>query len=319
MQPSIKSFFVIVICLITSLSALSAGRIVVAQDGSGNFTTVQEAFNSIGDFSNDVTVVFIKKGTYREKLVLPKSKQHVHLIGENVETTKLTFDDFASKKDSAGKELGTARTASVYIYGADFSAENITFENAAGPVGQALALWAGSDRSVFVNCRFLGFQDTIYTDYRSRQYYKNCYIEGTTDFIFGPATAFFENCEIFCKKGGSYVTAASTPDSVAFGYVFSNCRLTGDAPVASFYLGRPWRPFAKVVFMNSRLGPQIRPEGWNNWGKESNEKTAYYAEYKNKGASNPSARVPWSHQLTDAEAKQYTLSNIFNGWTPKVR
>jgi pectinesterase len=313
-----KSYLVLLLLLIVSIASFASQRIIVAADGTGDFVTVQKAIDAVPENKNQTTVIFIKSGLYKEKLVLPSNKSDIHLVGENVATTKLTFDDFASKKDSSGKELGTARTASCYIYGADFTAENITFENAAGPVGQALAVWVGSDRSIFINCRFLGFQDTIYTDYRSRQYYKNCYIEGTTDFIFGPGTAVFEDCEIFCKKGGYYITAASTPDSVKYGYVFINCRLTGDAPAASFYLGRPWRPFAKVVYMRCTLGPQIRTEGWNNWGKESNEKTAYYAEYKNKGASNPSGRVSWSHQLTDVEAKQYTLTNIFSGWTPKV-
>ncbi|MCW3106868.1 MAG: Pectinesterase, partial [Segetibacter sp.] len=282
--------------------------------------TVQQAINAAPDSANTETVIYIKSGIYKEKLFLPKTKLKLHFIGENVATTKLTFDNYASKKDSSGKELGTARTASFYIYGSDFIAENITFENSSGPVGQALAVWVGSDRSRFFNCRFLGFQDTIYTDYNARQYYKNCYIEGTTDFIFGPATAVFDNCEIYCKKGGSYITAASTPDSVKYGYVFLNCRITGDTPPASFDLGRPWRPFAKVVYINCKLGNHIKPGGWNNWRKESNEKTAYFAEYQNKGeGAKPMERVSWSHQLTGEEAKQYTLANIFNGWKPLAR
>jgi len=313
-----KSLFFI-ICFIVSITVSAAKRIVVARDGSGDYKTVQQAINAAPDSANKETVIFIKSGVYKERLTLPESKTRIHFIGENVTKTILTFDNYASKKDSSGKEFGTSRSASFFIYGGDFIAENVTFENSAGPVGQALAVYVSGDRSTFINCGFLGCQDTIYTDYNARQYYKDCYIEGTTDFIFGPATAVFEGCEIFCKKGGSYITAASTPDSVKYGYVFLNCRVTGNAPPASFYLGRPWRPFAQVVFINSNLGDHIKPAGWHNWGKESNERTAFYAENKSKGyGAKPGERVTWSHQLSDEEAKQYSVSNIFGGWKPEA-
>jgi pectinesterase len=291
-------------------------QLVVAQDGTGDFKTVQEAINAVPDMRQKETVIFIKNGVYKEKLVLATSKKGVRFIGESVAKTILTYDDYATKKNRFGEDLGTAGSSSFYLFGQDVTAENITFQNSSGPVGQALAIWVGGDRSKFINCRFLGFQDTIYTDHNARQYYKNCYIEGTVDFIFGPSTAVFDDCEIFCKKGG-YITAASTPDTVRYGYVFINCRITGDAPANSFYLGRPWRPYAKVVFINCDLGNQIKPEGWDNWGKASNEKTAYYAEYKNRGEGyKPSERVRWSHQLTDEEAKKYTVENIFRNWNP---
>ncbi|MDB5250534.1 MAG: Pectinesterase [Segetibacter sp.] len=292
-------------------------RLVVAKDGTGNYKTIQEAISAVPDMRQKETVIFIKNGIYKEKLVLATSKRNVRFVGESVDKTILTYDDYYTKKNIFGEEVATAGSASFYIFGPGFSAENITFQNSSGPVGQALAVWVASDRSTFKNCRFLGFQDTIYTDYNARQYYKNCYIEGTTDFIFGPSTAVFEDCEIFCKKGGRYITAASTPDSVKYGYVFLNCRITGDAPPNSFYLGRPWRPFAKVVFIKSDLSNVIKSEGWNNWDKASNEKTAYYAEYKNRGEGfKPLERVFWSHQLTDDEAKEYTLTNIFHNWNP---
>jgi pectinesterase len=314
-----KNYLLFLICFIASTAVCGAKRIVVAQDGSGDYKTVQQAIDASPDSANDETIIFIKNGVYKERLTLPKAKHRIHFIGENVEKTKLTYDNYAAKKDSLGKELGTSKTSSFYIYGNDFVAENISFENSSGPVGQALAVWVASDRSIFINCRFLGFQDTIYTDYNARQYYKNCYIEGTTDFIFGPATAVFDNCEIFCKKGGTYITAASTPESVQYGYVFLNCRVTGNVPSNSYYLGRPWRPYAKVVFIKSELGDLIKPEGWHNWGKESNEKTAYYAEYGNKGeGAKTSKRVAWSHQLNKKEAKQYTIKNIFKDWTPLI-
>jgi pectinesterase len=292
---------------------------VVAQDGSGNFKTVQEAIDAVPDFRKKITTIFIKNGVYKEKLILPGSKKMVKFIGENVGKTILTYDDFAQKLNLFGEEKGTSGSSSFYVYGDEFTAENITFENTAGPVGQAVAIWVASDKSRFINCRFLGFQDTLYTfGHGTRQYYNKCYIEGTVDFIFGSARAVFEDCDIFCKKGG-YVTAASTPDTTQYGYVFMNCRIKGDAPENSFALGRPWRPYAKTVFINCDLGKHIKPEGWDNWGKESNEKTVYYAEYKNKGEGyKPKQRVKWSHQLTEEEAKQYTILNIFKGWDPKL-
>jgi pectinesterase len=293
-------------------------RIVVAQDGSGNYKTVQEAVNAVPDNSTQPTEIYIKKGTYKEKLIVAATKKEVRFIGEEVNNTIITYDDYASKKDSTGKELGTSRTSSFYVYGTGFTAKNITFQNTAGPVGQAVAVWISGDRACFINCRFLGFQDTLYTYGRgARQYYKNCYIEGTTDFIFGSSTALFEDCELFCKKRGSHLTAASTLDTTAYGYVFIKCKITGDAPDTSFNLGRPWRPYAKVVFLYCDLGKVIKPSGWVNWHGTESYKTAYYAEYKNTGPGyQPQQRVAWSHQLTDEEAKKYTMSQILRDWKP---
>lgn len=313
-------------CLTIALVGLLSGtniygqdkKITVAQDGSGDYKTVQEAINAVPDFRNATTVILIKNGTYKEKLNLSASKKMVKLIGENPEKTVLTYDDYAQKKNSFGEAMGTSGSSSFYIYGDGFAAENITFVNSSGPVGQAVAVWIASDQAVFKNCRFLGFQDTLYTYGRgSRQYYKNCYIEGTTDFIFGSSTAMFENCILFCKKGGSYLTAASTPDTSKYGYVFKNCKITGDAPENSFALGRPWRPYAKTVFINCELGNMIKPAGWDHWGKESNKQTAYYAEYKNTGPGyKPDKRTDWSRQLSDEEAKTYTITQVFRGWNP---
>ncbi|MFC6998918.1 pectinesterase family protein [Rufibacter roseus] len=291
---------------------------VVAQDGSGQFKTVQEAINAVPDFRKNTTTIYIKNGVYKEKLVLPTSKTMVTFIGEDVAKTILTHDDYAAKKNRFGEEMGTTGSTSFYIFGDDFTAENITFENSAGPVGQAVAVRIDGDKVAFKNCRFLGNQDTLYPHgEKSRQYYKNCYIEGTTDFIFGWSTAVFEGCEIFSKKGGSYVTAASTLEGAPYGFVFLNCRLTGDAPADSYYLGRPWRPYAKTVFINSYLGQHIKPEGWHNWNKPDAEKTAFYAEYNSTGpGAAPAKRVKWAKQLTAEEAKTYSLKNIFGDWVP---
>lgn len=289
---------------------------VVAADGSGDFKTIQAAIDAVPDFRKNTTVIFVRSGVYREKLVLAPSKTNVHLEGEAKFQTILTYDDFASKKNRFGEEMGTTGSASFYVFGDDFSAENITFENSAGPVGQAVAVRVDGDRVMFVNCRFLGFQDTLYPHgEKSRQYYKDCYIEGTTDFIFGWSTAVFENCVIFCKKGGHYITAASTHDTNAFGFVFIDCTVSGDAPDNSFYLGRPWRPHAKTVFINCYLGKHIRPEGWHNWSKPEAEATVYYAEYGSDGpGADFTSRVNWSRHLTEEQAATYSVSNILGDW-----
>lgn len=291
---------------------------VVAGDGSGDFRTVQEAIDAVPALRRERTRIFIKNGVYKEKLVLPPTATNVSFVGEDVEKTILTFDDFAQRKNRFGEEIGTSGSASFFIYGDGFEAENITFENSAGPVGQAVAVRVDGDKVKFENCRFLGFQDTLYLhDKDSRQYYKNCYIEGTVDFIFGISTAVFDSCEIFCKSPG-YVTAASTDEQAEVGYVFRNCRITGSAPEGSVFLGRPWRPFARVVFVKCDLGSVIRPEGWDNWRNPENEKTAYYAEFGNIGPGAATAkRVDWSHVLTEAEAEKYgSLEGMLGGWNP---
>jgi pectinesterase len=317
-----KKVFSIVLLLtfVVSATIAQSKRITVAQDGTGNYKTVQQAINAVKDNNASETIIYIKNGVYKEKLRLPVSKTNVHFIGESVEKTVLTYDDYASKKDSAGKDIGTSGSASFFIFGDGFTAENISFENSSGPIGQAVAVRVTGDRAKFLNCRFLGFQDTLYTHGdNSRQYYYNCYIEGTVDFIFGASTALFHHCTVYGKRGG-YYTAASTPENHKFGYVFLNCKITGDAPPNSYLLGRPWRPFAKTVFINCELSNTVKPEGWYNWGKVENEKSTYYAEYKNYGeGSATTGRVLWSHQLTAEEAKEYTISNILSGWNPSTR
>lgn len=300
--------------------AQDAYDFVVAHDGSGDFKTVQEAINAVPDFRKNRTTIFIKNGVYKEKLILAASKTNVSFIGEDVEKTVLTYDDYASKANIFGEEKGTTGSTSFYVFGDDFYAQNITFENSSGPVGQAVAVRVDGDRVIFENCRFLGFQDTLYPHGdASRQYYKNCYIEGTVDFIFGWSTVVFDNCEIFCKDRG-YVTAASTLEKTSYGFVFINCKITGDAPENSFYLGRPWRPYAQTVFIHCFLDKHIKPEGWHNWDKPDAETTSFYAEYQSKGpGANPDARVKWTHQLTDEEAKKYTIQEVLRGednWNP---
>lgn len=297
---------------------------VVAKDGSGDFFTVQDAINAIPDFrKNGRTTVYIREGIYKEKIILPESKINVSFIGESLLKTVLTYDDYASKKNVFGEEMSTSGSASFYVYAPDFIAENLTFENSAGPVGQAVAVFVSGDCSIFRNCRFLGFQDTLYTyDEDSRQYYENCYIEGTVDFIFGKSTAWFERCTIHSKRSGGYLTAAATPQEKMFGYVFHNCRLTADSTACNVYLGRPWRPFARTLYINCDMGGHISPEGWHNWKKPEAEKTTFYGEYKSSGKGGDSAkRVAWSHLLTEKQAKGITLKNVLGGeegWSPQM-
>ena len=289
---------------------------VVAKDGSGDFFTVQEAINAAPDYCKQAaTTIFIKDGVYKEKVTIPANKWKLHLIGQSVENTVISWDDYAKKIGPTGHEMGTSATSTVFLYGQDFLAENLTIENTAGEgkdIAQACAITVDADRVAFINCRFLANQDTIYTYGKyQRQYYRGCWIEGTTDFIFGASTCWFEDCTILSKRD-SYVTAASTPEGEKYGYVFKNCRLIHDENTTKVYLGRPWRPFAKTVFIDCELGDHIRKEGWHNWNKKYAEKTSFYAEYGSKGpgAAHSADRVKWSHQLKAKEALQYTPSNV---------
>lgn len=287
--------------------------VTVAADGSGNFASVQAAVNSLPDHAQSKQVVYIKNGTYYEKVHIPSWKTNVVLIGEDKHKTIISWNDHAGKGN-----INTFTSYTILVQGNGFAAENLTIENTAGrEAGQAVALHVEADRCVIKNCRIVGNQDTLYAGVdNSRQYYKDCYIEGTTDFIFGPATAVFENCTIHCKKN-SYITAASTPQHQPYGMVFFYCSITTAQNVQGVYLGRPWRPYAKTVFIECELDERIRPEGWHNWNKPDAERTAFYAEYKSTGkGANPEKRVTWSRQLTDTERKEYTLEKIFGNWKP---
>ncbi|QXU49712.1 pectin esterase [Chryseobacterium sp. D764] len=319
------------ILLLSLLSFKTADKtIVVSKDGKGNFTTVQQAIDAIENGSSTRTKILIKPGIYKEKIIIPETKGAIVLEGENPQNTIITYDDFASKKNTEGKDIGTTGSSTVFIYSNDFTAKNISFENSSGRVGQAVAVLTSGDRIAFENCRFLGNQDTLYlkgaqdlTDKTkpSRNYFKNCYIEGTTDYIFGAGTAVFENCTIYSKETASYVTAASTPQENEFGFVFTNSKIIGNAKENSVYLGRPWRPFAKTVYIDCEINSTIKPEGWHNWSKPDAEKTTFYAEFNSKGSgAHISKRVSWSHQLTKEERKKYTPENILKGndnWNTK--
>ncbi|WP_243699394.1 pectinesterase family protein [Natronoflexus pectinivorans] len=311
------------ICLLVSQTTPTENpqyHFVVSTDESGDFKSVQEAIMAVPDFRRNETIIFIKDGEYKEKLVLPASKNNVTFIGESSENTIITFDDYAARHNRFGEEMGTTGSSGFFIFGNDFTARNITFSNTAGPVGQAVAVRISGDRIIFENCRFLGYQDTLYPHKAgSRQFYKNCYIEGTVDFIFGWSTAWFENCIIFPKNRG-YITAASTNEDTNHGFVFNNCSITGNAPEHSFYLGRPWRDHAQTVFLNCYMSEVVHPAGWHNWNKPLAEQTAFYAEYNSFGpGASPETRVFWSHQLTSEQAAKYSIETVLGGddnWNP---
>ncbi len=311
-----------VLGLLLLLSVVSAAwaqerqdTIVVSRDGTGNFRTLQEAIESARAFMDYTVTIYVKNGVYKEKVIVPSWVENIDIIGEDRDKTIITYDDHANIN-----KMGTFRTYTVKVEGSDITFKNLTIENNAAQLGQAVALHTEGDRLKFINCRILGNQDTIYTGAKfTRLYFKDCYIDGTTDFIFGPSTALFEDCIIHSKRN-SYVTAASTPKEAKYGYVFKHCKLTAEPGVDKVYLGRPWRPYAYTLFIECELGKHIVPAGWHNWGKQSNEETARYMEYKNTGeGANASERVAWSKQLTKKEAEAVTVDAIFrtqSNWNP---
>ena len=296
--------------------------LVVSRDGTGEFRTIDEAIEVCRAFMDYTKVIYVKKGVYKEKLIIPSWLTNITICGEDRDNTIITWDDHANIKmpvgglDSEaavkGKPMGTFRTYTLKVQGSYITLKDITIENNAAKLGQAVALHTEGDHILVQNCRLLGNQDTVYTGVGgTRVAFYNCYIEGTTDFIFGPSIAWFQNCEIH-SKANSYITAASTPAGQKYGYVFYKCRLTADKDVDKVYLGRPWRPFAATIFMDCELGKHIRPEGWHNWNNAKNEETARYAEYGNKGeGASTKSRVKWSKQLTKKEAAKVTLLDAF--------
>lgn len=316
----LKNIFLLLIAVLftSQLNAKSYDNpdtIVVARDGTGEFRTIDEALEVCRAFMEYHKVIYVKSGFYKEKLVIPSWLTNIEVLGEDKEKTIISYDDHANitrpEIASEKKTIGTFRTYTLKIDGSDITLKNITVENNAAKLGQAVALHTQGNRLKFINCRFLGNQDTIYTGgLNCKLLFKDCYIEGTTDFIFGPSTAWFENCDIYCKTN-SYITAASTPEDVEYGYVLNNCHITLAEGVNQMWLGRPWRPYAYTLFMNCDIPSGIRPQGWHNWGKETNEKTARYLEYNNRGeGAATKERAPWTRQLTKKEAAKITMQQV---------
>lgn len=305
----------------TSAFATSAARtLVVAQDGSGQYTTIQSAVNAVPANASGWSLIYIKNGTYKEVVTVPANKPHVSFVGQDENKTIISYNNYASKTRPDGTTYGTDGSSSVFIQGSDFFAYNLTFQNSAGNVGQAVALNVSGDRAVFEKVRVLGWQDTLYAK-SGRQYYLNADIEGVTDYIFGDATAFFDQCQLHNLSGWSITAQSRTSASETTGYVFNQCTITG-TPSNSTILGRPWRAYSRVVYLNCSMDASIEPAGWNDWGNAANQSTAYYAEYNSTGAgANPSARVNWSHQLTSSQAAQFSVDNFLNqdGWLTTAR
>lgn len=302
-------------------------RFVVAKSGEADFRTIQEAVNAVRDHSQIPAVIYVKAGVYPEKLVVPAWKKNIHIIGEDRDKVVITHADYSGKDwsfpDFVGStEYNTYTSYTVLVQASDCMLEELTIENAAGPVGQAVALHVEADRCTVVNCSIMGHQDTLYLAKDGRNYFKDCLIEGTTDFIFGEATAVFESCTIKSLRN-SYITAASTTKAQVYGFVFLRCELVAAEGVDKVYLGRPWRPFAKTVFIDTEMGSHILPEGWAPWEGDAffpeKKRTVFYAEY---GSYGPGAvtekRVDWSKQLRKHEAKKYTLRQIFGNWSPRA-
>ncbi len=298
--------------------------IVVDQTGHGDYMKVQDAIDAVPNYSHDkITTILIKAGTYKEAIDIPHTKFRMKIMGQGADKTILTYDRYAEQlwPDNDFK-VGTSGSASIYIHSSYVTFEDITFENTAGEgkeIGQAVAVFTDGDFLFFHRCRFIGNQDTLYTYGRfgkeggiKRNYFLDCYIEGTTDFIFGPCIAYFENCHIHSKKN-SYVTAASTLQGQKYGYVFKNCKLTADPGIDKCYLGRPWGAYAKTVFLGCELGPHIVADGWHDWekeGKPNTKKNSYYAEYQNVGPGAKGPRVKWAHTLTAKQAAEYTFEKV---------
>jgi len=290
---------------------------VVAKDGSGQFATIQEAMARIAMGTPDrPATIYVRRGVYRELVYAQREKRYVRLIGEDPESTVLVYGLHAGMKGLDGEAIGTFRTPTLYVDADDFTVENMTIRNDAGPVGQAIAVAVHGDRVLFRNCRFQGHQDTVFLN-RGRHYFTGCSIAGTTDFVFGGATAWFESCDIQALAS-SYLTAAATPPESAFGFVFNRSRVRV-AEGEQTYLGRPWRDFAQVTFLNTEMSEVVRPEGWHNWDRPEREKTARYQEFGTTGPGASRSRVPWARTLTPADARAMSARSVLRGsdeWDP---
>lgn len=311
-------------------------ELYVSANGDKEFREIGKALDAAKEYEGSNVVIHIAAGVYKEKIVI--SQQHISLIGEDENTTKITYSDSAHDIMPEGDERGTFRTSSVFIDADNFYAAHLSFLNEAGQgydAGQAIAAYVDGDKMIFENCRFEGYQDTLFTaplpkkenkpggfkgpkEFAPRRHgrhlYKDCFISGNIDFIFGSATVYFENCEIFMRDRhnelSGYVAAPSTYENEKYGYVFNHCRFTSDCPDESAYLGRPWRNYAKTVILNSEIGAHIKKEGWHDWNKKDAWETMFFAEYKNFGAGAGGERAPFVKILTDDEASEYTRENV---------
>ncbi len=311
-------------------------KLTVDKNGSGNYTDVASAIDAV-EFGKPA-IIYIKNGIYEEKLLI--DKPDITLIGQDRNKTVLRYNDGAFMPDKTGEPMGTFKTASVHITqkAEGFQAYNLTFENNAGfgsVVGQAVALYLDCDKAVIKDCRIIAKQDTLLTgpmfldiekkpEILNRQLFKNCYIEGDVDFIFGGASAVFEDCEVFAlerpKQLPCYVTAACTSNKLQYGYVFKNCHITGSANDGMVFLGRPWREYAKTVFINCKLDKCVSKKGFCRWNDTDRHLTATYAQYGSYGEGyNETELEDWSHVLTEADAEKYSIDKILGDWKYEIK
>jgi len=301
-------------------ASAAAASATVAADGSGQYASLQDAINAAPQTSGPSSpwTIRVKAGAYRERVYVQREKRFVRVVGEDPARTTVFFDLYAAMTGPDGKPIGTFHTPTLWIDADDFSVEGLTISNTAGRKGQALALRVDGDRVAFRNCRFVGWQDTVLVN-RGRQYFRGCAVTGAVDFIFGGATAYFEDCDIRCA-GDGYITAPSTPADQPFGLVFSNCRIAGDTPGVRAYLGRPWRPYGSTVFIGTRMTQVVRPAGWHNWDKPEREKTARFAEFGSSGAgADAASRAPWADTAGGPPPVDYTAAHVLGGtdhWDP---
>ncbi len=304
--------------LTCAVARAASGDIVVAADGSGDVRTVAEAIAKVPENNRRRITIRIRAGTYFEQINIPANKPYVELIGDGAGKTVLSFDINNARAGT------TSAAFAFYVAGHDFRASNITFENSfkyksGQPGSQAVAVLSDADRSIFRNCRFIGWQDTLYAK-NGRQFFENCYIEGNVDFIFGQAAAVFKDCEIR-SKGDGYIAApmrfaADEPS----GFVFLGSRLTASPDARSVYLARPWRAYGRAVFIDCEIGAHIRPEGWNNWGNPANESTAFFGESGSIGPGSEMAkRAVWAKNLTAEQVRSFLPESFLrgkDGWDP---
>ena len=302
---------------------------VVAADGTGQYTSLQDAISRAPmptGRDDPRWVIFVRNGVYKERIYVQRERGNILVLGEDAARTIVTYDLHAGLQGPDGKPIGTFRTPTVQIDGDDMIWENLTIANGAGapgprpegpPLEQAVALRVDGDRVIFRRCRFLGFQDTVLVN-RGRHYFVDSYIEGSVDFIFGAATAYFDRCRIHVLRDG-YITAASTPEGANHGFVFRDSKISGEAGVKA-YLGRPWRIYAQTVFLETDMSATVRPEGWHNWNKPEAEKTSRFAEFGSTGdGASPKTRVPWARALTADQAAALTPEKVLAGvdaWNP---
>ncbi len=315
----LKSVILALALLMAHLAAVAqpnAPDIVVSKDGKGQFTSIQQAVLSVRDYKPSRTTIYVKDGVYKEKLLIPANKCDITIIGQSREGVVISNGDYASLNN-----MGTFNTWTVRVDGDGIRMENLTIENTAGRVGQAVALHVEGDRCEFARVRLLGNQDTLFNGGNgSRQYFSQCYIEGTTDFLFGPATVVMDDCELHCKAD-SYITAASTPSGVKWGYVLRRCRVTAEKGLTKVFLGRPWRAYASVTFVGCTLPACIAAEGWHNWGRAENEQTSRYAEIGSLGdGAADSSRVAWAVARpadgADADVMSFSPFSSKSDWVP---